>query len=101
MCRKSSTAVSLVITLYLSLQAFTDHSDLVARRMGFIPLPLGVVMLRVLGHTVQIHGAAGLSLAVLAFLCVTSFKILNSVLLLGIACDLVNQHQQVTSKTVI
>ena len=27
--------------------AFSDHSDIVTRRMGFIPLPLGVVMLRV------------------------------------------------------
>jgi len=74
--------------------AFTDHSDLVARRMGFIPLPLTVVMLRVLGHTVKIEGAAAISLTVLAFICVTSFKILNSVTLLGIACDLINHHQQ-------
>ncbi|KAG8266675.1 Transmembrane anterior posterior transformation protein 1 [Homalodisca vitripennis] len=74
--------------------AFTDHSDLVARRMGFIPLPLGVVMLRVLGHTVQVQGAAAVSLATLAFLCVTSFKILISVALLGIACKLISHHQQ-------
>ncbi|KAI8421786.1 hypothetical protein MSG28_009746 [Choristoneura fumiferana] len=36
--------------------AFSDHSDLVARRMGFIPLPLGVVITRVLVHAVKIDG---------------------------------------------
>lgn len=37
--------------------AFSDHSDLVARRMGFIPLPLGVVITRVLVHAVKIDGS--------------------------------------------
>lgn len=36
--------------------AFSDHSDLVARRMGFIPLPLGVVITRVLVHAVKVDG---------------------------------------------
>ncbi|XP_039282241.1 protein TAPT1 homolog [Nilaparvata lugens] len=35
--------------------AFTDHSDLVARRMGFIPLPLSVVAVRVLGAAVSVQ----------------------------------------------
>ncbi|GBP71083.1 Protein TAPT1 homolog [Eumeta japonica] len=36
--------------------AFSDHSDLVARRMGFIPLPLGVVITRVLLQAIKIDG---------------------------------------------
>lgn len=36
--------------------AFSDHSDLVARRMGFIPLPLGVVITRVIIQALKIDG---------------------------------------------
>uniref|UniRef100_A0A1B6C086 Protein TAPT1 homolog n=1 Tax=Clastoptera arizonana TaxID=38151 RepID=A0A1B6C086_9HEMI len=74
--------------------AFTDHSDLVARRMGFIPLPLGVVMVRVLGNAVKIQGGTAITLAALGYCCLASFKILNNILLLGKACDLIYQHQQ-------
>ncbi|KAK3924361.1 Protein TAPT1-like protein [Frankliniella fusca] len=73
--------------------AFSDHSDLVARRMGFIPLPLGVVMVRVLAQALNIESAASISLFALGYFCVTSFRILISVVILGKACDLINQHR--------
>ena len=40
--------ISLAHDLALTKQkhAYSDHSDIVSRRMGFIPIPLGVVMLR-------------------------------------------------------
>lgn len=63
--------------------------------MGFIPLPLGVVMVRVLGHAVRVQGTPAISLAVLGYLCLASFKILNNIFLLGKACDLIYHHQQV------
>jgi len=74
--------------------AFSDHSDLVARRMGFIPLPLGVVMVRVLCHSLHFDGPAAIVLLVVSYLCLASFRILNSVVILGKACDLISQHQQ-------
>lgn len=74
--------------------AFTDHSDLVARRMGFIPLPLGVVMIRVLVHSVHINDLPSFVIFLLACLCLASFRILNSILILGKACDLITQHKQ-------
>lgn len=73
--------------------AFSDHSDLVARRMGFIPLPLGVVMVRVLAQALNIESPASVSLFILGYLCVTSFRVLISVVILGKACDLINQHR--------
>ncbi|XP_066992938.1 protein TAPT1 homolog [Anabrus simplex] len=73
--------------------AFSDHSDLVARRMGFIPLPLGVVMVRVLAHAVHVEGPAAIMLVILSYLCLASFRVLNSVVILGKACDLISQHQ--------
>ncbi|XP_075222908.1 protein TAPT1 homolog isoform X2 [Lycorma delicatula] len=74
--------------------AFSDHSDLVARRMGFIPLPLGVVAIRVLGTAVKIQGPAACCLALLGYLCIASFRVLNNIIILGRACDMINRHQQ-------
>ena len=74
-------------------QAFADHSDWVARRMGFIPLPLGVVMFRVLVQTVTIDSIQGVILFIMAFLALTSFRVLNSLVILGKACDLISQHK--------
>lgn len=75
-------------------RAFTDHSDLVARRMGFIPLPLGVVMIRVLAHAVHIEGIASILLLLLAYVCLYAVRILNSLIILGKACDFISQHKQ-------
>ncbi|KAJ8953158.1 hypothetical protein NQ318_017186 [Aromia moschata] len=58
--------------------AFSDHSDLVARRMGFIPLPLGVVMIRVLVHSISITDIPSVIVFFTAYLCLGSFKVLNS-----------------------
>lgn len=74
--------------------AFSDHSDLVARRMGFIPLPLGVVMVRVVASAIHINDFASVILFILAYLCLATFKVLNSLLILGMACDLITQHKQ-------
>ncbi|KAJ8961994.1 hypothetical protein NQ314_005776 [Rhamnusium bicolor] len=74
--------------------AFSDHSDLVARRMGFIPLPLGVVMIRVLIHSITIDDLPSIIVFFVAYLCLGSFKVLNSLLILGKACNLIAQHKQ-------
>ncbi|XP_072932748.1 protein TAPT1 homolog [Epargyreus clarus] len=73
--------------------AFSDHSDLVARRMGFIPLPLGVVITRVLVHAVKVDGFAAIFLIFIAYLCLISIRVLVSIVILGKACDLISQHQ--------
>lgn len=74
--------------------AFSDHSDLVARRMGFIPLPLGVVMVRVLAHAVHIDDMPSLVVSLVAYLGLSSYRILNNILILGFACALIIQHKQ-------
>lgn len=74
--------------------AFSDHSDLVARRMGFIPLPLGVVMVRVLAHAVHFGDATSLVVSMVAYLGLSSTRLLNNILILGFACLLINQHKQ-------
>lgn len=74
--------------------AFSDHSDLVARRMGFIPLPLGVVMIRVFISAVSIEDFPSLIICFVGYLCLVTFKVLNSLLILGKACNLITQHKQ-------
>lgn len=76
--------------------AFSDPSDLVARRMGFIPLPLGVAMARVLCTTLTPSDArpANLILLLLAYLILVALRILNSLIILGKACDIISSHVQ-------
>lgn len=80
--------------------AFSDHSDLVARRMGFIPLPLGVVITRVLLHAIRIDGVAPVVLMLIAYIALVALRILISIVILGKACDLISQHENDKTETV-
>ncbi|XP_012222653.1 protein TAPT1 homolog [Linepithema humile] len=75
--------------------SFSDPSDLVARRMNFIPLPLGVAMARVLCTTLTPSARpANLILLLLAYLILVAFRVLNSIIILGKACDIISSHTQ-------
>lgn len=74
--------------------AFSDHSDLVARRMGFIPFPLGVVLIKALYTAISIENAAAVILVIIAFVTLISCRILNTICALGKACDLMQTHQR-------
>lgn len=74
--------------------AFSDHSDLVARRMGFIPFPLSIVLIKALYHAVSIENLPGLLLLLLAYLIFVLLRVLNTIVGLGRACDLMRQHQE-------
>jgi len=73
--------------------AFSDHSDIVTRRMGFIPLPIGVVMLRVVYTSVKSTNPGAWAVVVMAYLCLLTFRILGSIVILGKACDLIDEHK--------
>lgn len=49
-------------------QAFSDHLDMVSRRMGFIPLPLAVLLVRVVVHSIRLKGAFSYLLLLLFYL---------------------------------
>ncbi|XP_076634267.1 protein TAPT1 homolog [Colletes latitarsis] len=75
--------------------AFSDPSDLVARRMGFIPLPLGVAIGKVLCTTVTPSmKPANIILLFLAYLVLVALRILNSLVILGKACNLISLHSK-------
>uniref|UniRef100_A0AAY4BER0 Transmembrane anterior posterior transformation protein 1 homolog n=1 Tax=Denticeps clupeoides TaxID=299321 RepID=A0AAY4BER0_9TELE len=89
----SEYRASLAIELLSSRQqnAYTDYSDSVARRMGFIPLPLAVLLIRVVISSVKIQGALASVCLLLFYLGLISLKVLNSVVLLGKSCKYVKQ----------
>uniref|UniRef100_A0A4W5N8T9 Transmembrane anterior posterior transformation 1 n=1 Tax=Hucho hucho TaxID=62062 RepID=A0A4W5N8T9_9TELE len=66
--------------------ACTDYSDSVARRMGFIPLPLAVLLIRVVMSSVNVQGALSYSCVFLFYLGMVTLKVLNSIVLLGKSC---------------
>uniref|UniRef100_A0AAR2KYV6 Transmembrane anterior posterior transformation 1a n=1 Tax=Pygocentrus nattereri TaxID=42514 RepID=A0AAR2KYV6_PYGNA len=71
--------------------AYTDYSDSVARRMGFIPLPLAVLLIRVVMSSVKIQGALSSVCLLLFYLGMITLKVLNSIVLLGKSCHYVKE----------
>ncbi|XP_008547404.1 protein TAPT1 homolog [Microplitis demolitor] len=79
--------------------AFSDPSDLVARRMGFIPLPLSVAMGRVLFSTLSATSRpSNFILFFIGYLILFALRILNSLIILGKACDLIASHSASTNQ---
>ncbi|XP_015433723.1 PREDICTED: protein TAPT1 homolog [Dufourea novaeangliae] len=76
--------------------AFSDQSDLVARRMGFIPLPLGVAI----GRITPSPKAANIILLLLAYLILIAVRILISLIILGKACDIISSHSEESNVTI-
>ncbi|XP_077433666.1 transmembrane anterior posterior transformation protein 1 homolog isoform X1 [Vanacampus margaritifer] len=84
----SEYRASLAFDLVSSRQknAYTDYSDSVARRMGFIPLPLAVLLSRVVMSSVKVRGALSYTCVLLFYLGLVTLKVLNSIVLLGKSC---------------
>lgn len=87
----SEYRASLAFDLVSSRQknAYTDYSDSVARRMGFIPLPLAVLLIRVVTSSIKVQGILSYACATLFYFGLISLKVLNSIVLLGKSCQYV------------
>ncbi|KAM3622797.1 uncharacterized protein V6R79_003287 [Siganus canaliculatus] len=84
---------SLAFDLVSSRQknAYTDYSDSVSRRMGFIPLPLALLLIRVVTSSVKIQGSLSFMCVLLFYLGMITLKVLNSIVLLGTSCLFVKE----------
>ncbi|KAK7929126.1 hypothetical protein WMY93_005521 [Mugilogobius chulae] len=84
---------SLAFDLVSSRQknAYTDYSDSVSRRMGFIPLPLALLLTRVVTSSVKIQGSLSFMCVLLFYLGMITLKVLNSIVLLGTSCVFVKE----------
>ncbi|XP_035874859.1 transmembrane anterior posterior transformation protein 1 homolog [Phyllostomus discolor] len=87
----SEYRASLAFDLVSSRQknAYTDYSDSVARRMGFIPLPLAVLLIRVVTSSIKVQGILSYACVILFYFGLISLKVLNSIVLLGKSCQYV------------
>ncbi|XP_061840049.1 transmembrane anterior posterior transformation protein 1 homolog [Nerophis lumbriciformis] len=84
---------SLAFDLVSSRQknAYTDYSDSVSRRMGFIPLPLALLLIRVVSSSVKIQGSLSFICVLLFYLGLITLKVLNNIVLLGTSCMFVKE----------
>ncbi|XP_052771942.1 transmembrane anterior posterior transformation protein 1 homolog isoform X1 [Mya arenaria] len=75
-------------------QAFTDHSDLVSRRMGLTPLPLACLLYLIVSRSVRLTTTMDYTILALLYLCLMSFKVLNSIILLGHSYHIIEKYHQ-------
>lgn len=89
-------AVTLAYDLVSSKlkRAYADHSDLVSRRMGFIPLPLAVLVTRVCASSLTITSWKGYLCILLCYLCLLTTKIIINLMSLGKSCEIIEQQRE-------
>lgn len=92
--REYTISLAYDMTQTRQKHAFSDHSDLVARRMGFIPFPLGVVLIKALYTAISIDNIPALILIGVGYIALVLCRVLNTICALGKACDLMQVHQK-------
>ncbi|XP_016970485.1 protein TAPT1 homolog [Drosophila rhopaloa] len=91
--REYTTSLAYDMTQTRQKHAFSDHSDLVARRMGFIPFPLAVVLIKAIYTAVSFENLAAWLLFLLAYFFAMGLRICLTICALGKACKLMKEHQ--------
>ncbi|GMR50862.1 hypothetical protein PMAYCL1PPCAC_21057, partial [Pristionchus mayeri] len=74
--------------------AFSDYSDQVSRRMGFIPIPLSIMLIRVIAQTFSFTTPSSIALGMLMWLFLITIKVCNGLMMLGQACAHVHHYRQ-------
>lgn len=64
-------------------RAFTESSWAISKRIGFVPLPLGCLFMRVLTQVAPTPGLLDIPIILILILCVFTMKVLVRILLLG------------------
>lgn len=108
--REYTISIAYDVTQTRQKHAFSDHSDLVgkkilyklyfllilnftARRMGFIPFPLAVVLVKSLYHSLSFNNLGSIVILLVAYMCLFSCRVLNTICTLGKACAIMQKHQ--------
>ncbi|KAF8385149.1 hypothetical protein PRIPAC_74291 [Pristionchus pacificus] len=74
--------------------AYSDYSDQVSRRMGFIPIPLSIMLIRVIAQTFSFTTPSSIALGLLMWLFLITIKVCNGLVMLGQACAHVHHYRQ-------
>jgi hypothetical protein len=91
--REYTVSIAYDVTQTRQKHAFSDHSDLLARRIGLLPYPLGVILVKALYHSLSFKNFGSIFLFILAYFCLFTCRVLNTICTLGKACDIMQKHQ--------
>lgn len=61
--------------------------------MGFIPFPLAVVLVKAMYHSLSFKNLGSIVIFFVAYTCLFSCRVLNTICTLGKACDIMQKHQ--------
>ncbi|VDO29656.1 Uncharacterized protein BM_BM3623 [Brugia malayi] len=79
-------------------KAFSDYSDQVSRRMGFIPIPLTIMLIRVITQTFDFTITSVQLVFCFTWILLLSLKIVNGIVVLGKACRHVKRYRELQEK---
>ncbi|XP_039258882.2 transmembrane anterior posterior transformation protein 1 homolog [Styela clava] len=78
--------------------SISDHCDVLSRRMGFIPLPLAVLLFHITRISVDFRGSAGVIVIAMGVLILNLIKILNNIILMGKASKYISEDLAIARK---
>ncbi|CAF3150460.1 unnamed protein product [Rotaria socialis] len=76
--------------------ALSDYTDLLSRRLGFIPLPFACLIFGVLFQTINVKTVLAFMNVLLAFLCLFATKLAVGTILLGVSCEYITNNRKET-----
>jgi len=79
--------------------SLSDHSDIVTRRLGFIPLPLAVLIFHVARISIDFSGRAGALAIILIYVILSLLKLLNNIIIVGKAVVYIEQDRLASTTT--
>jgi len=84
-------------------KGYADIIDIVSRRMGFIPLPISIVIIQLVVMSVEIKSNLDITILILIYFSLSSFKVFLGITLLGSACSVIDSvpTSTITSPPVI
>ncbi|KAI1724016.1 eukaryotic membrane protein family domain-containing protein [Ditylenchus destructor] len=78
--------------------AFSDFSDQVSRRMGFIPIPISIMLIRVISQSIDFHTNIYVVVFLMIWFLLLAIKILTGVFLHGKAVDQVLHYRKLQAQ---
>lgn len=96
--REYTIALAYDVTSSKLKRAYADHSDLISRRMGFIPISLAVLVIRVIAISFNINWWEGYLCVFLSYLCLLSAKTWLNILIVGQSCEVIEENTKDLTK---
>lgn len=76
-----------------SKNALTDHSDLLSRQMGFIPIPLFCLLFRIFYQSIKYSNLLFIVNLILGYICLVTLKLCFGIILCGLSCRMIENYK--------